>query len=206
MGIREQKGNPFVFHPSSGVHFLQIFFQIGHAVGLVDRDLVHTVPTNERGQAGQRLLPTPPHTHQQCMATIVFNDARDAAAVFDRIVKQDQIHHGIGFIVLLQGRVQRFSQNIHRGDLVVFVVGEAFGKVAKNQTFRGIFHVVIGDDTGFTGKPSFHGAQRNLVVLGHMLQGHQTIPVDAIGFVQPEQDEFGRTVFELFGDTGQKQK
>ena len=74
----------------------------------------------------------PSTSYQQCMATVVFNDAGNAAAVFNRIVKQDQIHHRIGFIVLLQSRVQRFSQHIHRRHLVVFVVAEAFGKMAKN--------------------------------------------------------------------------
>jgi len=52
------------------------------------------------------------------MPARIRHDARDAADVFDGVVKQHQIHRDVGFVVLDQGSLQRIANSVESVDSV----------------------------------------------------------------------------------------
>lgn len=62
----------------------------------------HLIASCEGGQPGQRLLPGAPDPDQQGVATVQSNDAVHTGQVLQSIVKENQAHFGVAFIILFK--------------------------------------------------------------------------------------------------------
>ena len=65
-----------------------LHLEVRDAVALPQGDLEHLQVGDAGSQAGQRLLPTAPHAHQQSVATGTLQDAVDSADMRHGVLKQ----------------------------------------------------------------------------------------------------------------------
>ena len=123
--VREQKHDALALLAGAAVHLLQVLAEAVHVVRAADDDHVGRVAADVRREAAQRLLARAPDADEQRVAAGVGDDAADAAHVLHGVLKQHQVHGGVGLVVLLERLHERLVQRVVVLDLVVDLVAEA---------------------------------------------------------------------------------
>lgn len=102
MLICEEEDSFLVLHSQLVVQDLQIITEAALTIASTQSDFKHITTSGIWGQFTQTLFTTTAHTNQQGVALVHPDHTMNAGQVFQRIVKQDQIHWSVTLIVILQ--------------------------------------------------------------------------------------------------------
>lgn len=121
------------------------------------------------------------------MALVSRDDTGNLADVLHSIIEQNKVHLGVHFVVVTESVSEFGGQIVDLGELVVELFIEALDEVGEDKRL-GVFLLEELAQVEFgEGLLDLFGAEKT--VLDKVLDGDETITVDALGLVDPQFDQ-----------------